>query len=162
MQNIILIFIHLGAAAIALGTLIFGIIVLRPAIKKKHDGGTPNENSVELTLMDFLAPTVLACVFVLIVTGVYYLLVNYTDQVNLKEGYYNIFGMKMIFVVATLGLTIYQTFVLRSRISDLDLRPENKKIIPATLSGMLNVGYISLWTLVTAIFFGVYLARYSS
>ena len=160
MQNVILIFIHVSAAAIALGALIFGIIVLRPAIKKKHDGKTPNESSVELTLMDLLAPTVLACVFVLIVTGVYYLLVNYTDQVNLKEGYYNIFGMKMIFVVVTLGLTVYQTFGLRSRISDLDLRPENKKLIPDTLSGMLNIGLISMWTLVVAIFFGVFLARY--
>jgi putative copper export protein len=159
MQNIILMFLHLGAAAIALGAMVFGAVIIRPVIKKGQEK-VPIEESFELKIMDLLAPTVLACVFVLIVTGVYYLLVNYTDQVNLKAGYYNIFGMKMLFVVATLGLSVYQTFGLRARISDLDLRPENKKQVPATLSSMVSNCYIVLWTLAIAIFFGVFLARY--
>ena len=152
-------FLHLSAAAIALGALVFGAFIIGPVIKKSEEK-VPEEDSLELKLMDRLAPTVLACVFVLIVTGVYYLLVNYTDQVNLKEGYYNIFGMKMLFAIATLGLSVYQTFGLRARISDLDLRPENKKQVPDTLNSMANIGNIVLWTLATAIFFGVFLARY--
>jgi len=159
MQNIILMFFHLSAAAIALGTIVFGALIIRPVIKKSEEKSSIEE-SLEHKLMDRLAPTVLACVFVLIVTGVYYLLVNYTDQVNLKEGYYNIFGMKMLFVVATLGLSVYQTFGLCARISDLDLRPENKKQVPETLSSMANTGHMILWTLILAIFFGVFLARY--
>ena len=159
MQNIILMFIHLGAASIAFGAIVFVIIIVRPVLKRSQEK-IPIEESVELKLLDLLAATVLACVFVLIITGVYYLLVNYTDQVNLKEGYYNIFGMKMLFVLATLGLSIYQAFGLRAKISDLDLRPENIQKVPSTLNSMVNNCYITIWTLVIAIFFGVFLGRY--
>tara|TARA_B100001123_G_scaffold386802_1_gene461563 strand:+ start:88 stop:567 length:480 start_codon:yes stop_codon:yes gene_type:complete len=159
MQNIILMFIHLIAAAVALGSIFFGILIIRPTIKKKEDKLLV-EDSLDLKLMDLLAPTVLTCVFVLIVSGIYYLLVNYTDQVDLKEGYYNIFGMKMLFVIATLALSVYQTFGLRSKVSDLDIRPEKKKEVPEVLISMANTGNMVLWTLIISIFFGVYLARY--
>ena len=63
MQNIILIFLHLGAAAVALGAMVFGTILAKPIIKKSQEK-VPIEESLELKLMDLLAPTVLACVYV--------------------------------------------------------------------------------------------------
>ena len=92
MQNSLLMFIHLMAAAIAMGATLFGVFIFLPVIRKGENRSRPNEDSLELKMMDRLAPSVLGCVFILIITGVYYLLVNYTDQVNLKPGYYNIFG----------------------------------------------------------------------
>ncbi len=102
----------------------------------------------------------MGCVLTLILTGVYFLLVNYTDQVNLKPGYYNIFGLKMIFVAITFAVSVYQTFALRPRISDLDLRPEKKKQVPVTLKSMLLMAQINLWVISIAIFFGVFLNRF--
>ena len=113
-----------------------------------------------IKVMDRLASLVMGCVFTLVITGVYYLLVNYTDQVNLKPGYYNIFGMKIFFAVAALGLSIYQTFALRPRITDLDLSPEDKKNLPNTLKSMLTVSQVNLWVISFAAFFGVFLNRF--
>ena len=59
----------------------------------------------------------------LVGSGVYYMMENYTEQVNLKEGYYNVLGIKLIFVVVAFLLSLYQTFGLRSKIAHLDLRP---------------------------------------
>ena len=160
MQNTILMFIHLMAAAIGVGSIVYGILLLLPAIRKLKGEDRAAENSFELKIMDILAPTVFTCLLTLILTGVYYLLVNYTEQVNLKPGYYNVFGMKMICVVAVFGLSVYQTFGLRSRISDLDLRPENKKRVPQTLDQMTTISQFSLWAIVLAIFFGVWMARF--
>jgi len=159
MQNVVLMFIHVMAAAVGVGSIAYSLF-LSMAAKKSPERNTPPERSLEYKMMDVLAPTVLACVFVLIGTGVYYLLENYTDQVNLKPGYYNVFGMKLLFVLAVFGLSLYQTFALRSRISELDLRPENKKLVPGTLETMAAVSRYLLVTLATAMFFGVWLARY--
>ncbi|MFQ5672886.1 MAG: hypothetical protein ACE5G9_07320 [Nitrospinales bacterium] len=159
MQNIILMFIHVMAAAVGVGSIAY-CLFLSAAARKAPERDTPPEQSLEYKMMDVLAPTVLACVFVLIGTGVYYLLENYTDQVNLKPGYYNVFGMKLLFVLAVFGLSLYQTFGLRSRISDLDLRPESKKLVAGTLETMAAVSRYLLVTLATAAFFGIWLARY--
>lgn len=159
MQNTILIFTHLMAAATALGATAFSILLLS-TVKKLENPQTPPENSIEIKIMDILAPTVFACLLALIGTGVYYLLENYAGQVNLKPGYYNIFGMKMLFAVAAFGLSIYNMFALRPRISDLDLRPENKKLVPETLKTMATVGQANLWALMLALFFGVWLTRF--
>ena len=134
--------------------------ILLTSANDTQDKNTSPENSLEYKMMDILAPTVLVCVFVLVGTGVYYLLENYTNQVNLKPGYYNVFGMKMLFALAIFGLSVYQTFSLRSRISDLDLRPENNKQVPQTLSAMRMISQYLLCALAIAAFFGVWLARY--
>ena len=159
MQNALLIFLHLMAAAVAVGSSLFCLFILGPLIQKSESGNIPPEESLELKMLDRLAPTILSCVFTLIISGVYYLLVNYTNQVNLKEGYYSIFGMKMIFVVAALGMSVYLTFGLRTRISDLDLRPENKTLVPEILKSMHTIGQINFWVLCIAIFFGIFLNR---
>ena len=160
MQNALLVFIHMMAAAIALGSILFFVTMFLPVLKKNGLSGELSDHSLEMKIMDRLSSVVMGCVFTLIITGVYYLLVNYTDQVNLKPGYYNIFGMKMLFVVAALGLSVYQTFTLRPRITDLDLSPENKKNAPATLRSMLTVSQANLWVISFAAFFGVFLNRF--
>ena len=100
MQNTILMFIHVMAASAGVGAIVYSILLA--AADKTQDHNTSPENSQEYKMMDTLAPTILVCVFVLIGTGVLYLLENYTDQVNLKPGYYNVFGMKMLFAFAVL------------------------------------------------------------
>lgn len=160
MQNTILMFIHLMAAAIGLGSMVYCILLFLPALKKLQGHDVPVEDLPELKMMDILAPTVFVCLLMLIGTGIYYLQVNYTDQVNLKPGYNNILGVKMFFVAAAFGLSIYQTFGLRSRISDLDLTPENKELVPKTLKDMVRVTHFGLWATVFAAFLGVWLARY--
>ena len=160
MQNSLLIFIHLIAVAIAIGSTFFSIFILLPELRKSESLNQPIEDSLELKIMDRLAPTVLGCVFALIITGVYFLLINYTNQVNLRPGYFNIFGLKILFVIVALGLSVYQTFSLRPRILDLDLRPENKKRLPDTLGFMQTLSQLNLWIISFASFFGIFLSRF--
>ena len=160
LQNIILIFVHMMSAAVACGSMMFFILLLLPVFRKNEAPDIAPEESITIKVMDRLASLVMGCVFTLVITGVYYLLVNYTDQVNLKPGYYNIFGMKMLFAIGAMGLSVYQTFALRPRISDLDLSPEDKKNVPKTLKSMLTVSQVNLWVISIAAFFGIFLNRF--
>ena len=95
MQNNIIIFIHLLAAVIAIGGSIYSLLIYLPTAEKDQKGR--DENSPSYKILDLLAPTVFACLLILVGSGVYFLLVNYTAQTGLKPGYYNLFGIKMIF-----------------------------------------------------------------
>ena len=110
--------------------------------------------------MDLLAPTVFTCLLLLIGSGVYYMMENYTEQVNLKDGYYNVLGIKLIFVVVAFLLSLYQTFGLRSKIANLDLRPERREEVRPTLEKMKYLGGLTMGAIVFAVFMGVYLVRY--
>ena len=85
---------------------------------------------------------------------------NYTDQVNLKPGYYNLFGIKMVSAIIAFFLSAYQTFGLRSRVDNLDLLPENRKLVPEVLGKMNGLGKLTLAFLVLTLFLGVWLARF--
>lgn len=160
MDNNILIFIHLMAAAVAVGSLAFCLLALLPAAAKLPEQKIPLEHSITYKALDILAPTVMAALLALIGTGIYFLLTNYTRQVDLAPGYYNLFGVKMVFVIIALFLSIYQAFTLRPQISDLDLSPENRKLVPATLKKMKTLSQVTLATLSVAVFLGIWLARY--
>jgi uncharacterized membrane protein len=160
MENNILIFIHLMAAAVAVGSLVFCLLALLPAAEKLPDQKIPVEYSISYKALDILAPTVMAALLVLIGTGIYFLLTNYTRQVDLAPGYYNLFGVKMVFVIIALFLSIYQAFTLRPQISDLDLSPESRKIVPSTLKKMKTLSQVTLATLSVAVFLGLWLARF--
>jgi uncharacterized membrane protein len=160
MENNILIFIHLMAAAVAVGSLVFCLLALLPAAEKLPEQKIPVEYSISYKALDILAPTVMAALLVLIGTGIYFLLTNYTRQVDLAPGYYNLFGVKMVFVIAALFLSIYQTFTLRPQISDLDLSPENRKLVPATQKKMKTLSQVTLAALSVAVFLGLWLARF--
>ena len=159
MGNSIIIFIHLVGAAVGLGATVF-CMLLWPRLNALESGKELDENSVTYKVMDLLMPTVFVCVLVLVGSGIYYLMENYTDQVNLKDGYYNILGIKLVFVVVTFFLSVYTTFGLRARIAHLDLRPENKKLVRPTLDTMKIMNQVTLGTLGFAVFLGVYLARF--
>ena len=159
MSNSIIIFIHLVGAAVGLGASVF-CLLLWPRLNAMEAEKTLDENSITYKIMDLLAPTVFVSVLVLVGTGIYYLMENYTDQVNLKDGYYNILGIKLVFVVVTFFLSVYATFGLRARIAHLDLRPENKKLVRPTLDTMKIMNQVMLGTLGFAVFLGVYLARF--
>jgi hypothetical protein len=125
MTNVIIIFIHLLAAGVALGSLIYSLKIYLPVVEK---GQTErDENSPAYKTLDLMAPTVFASLLMLIGSGVYYLLENYSAQVGLKPGYYNLFGIKMVFVAGSFFTSMYVTFSLRIQKSDLDLSPQNKK-----------------------------------
>ena len=121
MTNNIIIFIHLIAAAIAIGSMVFSIILLLPSTDKVPAQQELEEFSIPYKTVELLAPTVFTCLLILIGTGIYYLLENYTGQMALKPGYYNLFGLKLICVVVAFFLSIYQTFNLRARIANLYL-----------------------------------------
>jgi putative copper export protein len=159
MENNILIFIHLLAAAIGLGSTAYCVLLLLPALEKQSSGKAPDETSARYKALDILSPTVFTAVLTLIGTGIIYLMENYTSQVNLKPGYYNLFGLKMASVAAVFFLSAYQTFGLRSRIAHLDLRPENRKLTPRTLQQMTSFGKLILGFFALAVFLGVCLAR---
>ncbi|OGW28813.1 MAG: hypothetical protein A3K09_06830 [Nitrospinae bacterium RIFCSPLOWO2_12_FULL_47_7] len=159
MENNILIFIHLLAATIGVGGTTYCILLLLPVLEKQNPGKVLDENSARYKALDILSPAVFTSVLILVGTGIIYLMENYTSQVNLKQGYYNLFGVKMISVVIVFFLSAYQTFGLRSRISNLDLRPENRKLVPHTLQQMTNLGKLILGFFVLTIFLGVCLAR---
>ena len=118
------------AAAIAVGSMVFVVFLLLPSIEKLPEQKGPEEHSTQYKSLEQLAPTVFASLLALVGTGIYYLLENYTAQVELKPGYYDLFGVKLICVAAAFFLSIYQTFSLRARIAHLDLSPENRKFVP--------------------------------
>ena len=160
MTDTIIMFVHLMAAVVAAGSSIFGLVLLWPRIFNPQTDETLDENSAPYKMIDLLAPTVFTCLLLLIGSGVYYMMENYTEQVNLKEGYYNLLGIKLIFVVVAFLLSLYQTFGLRSKIAHLDLRPENRKWVRPTLEKMKYFGGITLGAIVFAVFMGIYMARY--
>lgn len=160
MENILIIFIHLMAAAVGTGSLVYSLLVLLPAVEKLPQQKVPEEQSVLYKTLEVLAPTVFVSLLVLVGSGIYYLMVNYTRQVDLTAGYYNIFGVKMVFVVAAIFLSIYQTFTLRGKISDLDLRPENRELVPATLDKMRTLSKLTLTAITATVLLGVWLARF--
>lgn len=148
------------AAGICVGSSIYCLLLVLPALEKLSSDDSFDETSPIYQAMDFLAPTVFTCVVVLLGSGIYYLMENYTDQVNLKEGYYNLLGVKMVFVAVALGLSAYQLFGLRPSIANLDLAPEKRKGVPAVLKKMKILGQVILWTVILAMFLGVWLARF--
>lgn len=158
MTNVIIMFIHLLAAGVAVGSLIYSLLVYLPVVEKKIEDR--DENSPSYKILDLLAPTVFASILILIGTGVYFLLENYSAQVGLKPGYYNLFGVKMVFVAAAFFSSMYVTFSLRIQISDLDLSPGNKKLVPQTLKKMIGLSRMTMWTVVITVFLGIWLARY--
>ena len=160
MTDSIIMFVHLMAAAVAVGGGVFGLVLLWPRIFSAGDEAVLDEHEASYKVMDLLAPTVFTCLLLLIGSGVYYMMENYTEQVNLKEGYYNVLGIKLIFVVVAFLLSLYQTFGLRSRIAHLDLRPENREQVKPTLEKMKYFGSITLAAIICAVFMGIYLARY--
>ena len=160
MTNNIIIFIHLMAAAIAIGSMVFSVILLLPSREKVSAQQESEEFSTPYKLVELLAPTVFICLLILVGTGVYYLLENYTGQMGLKPGYYNLFGLKLICVVIAFFLSIYQTFNLRARIANLDLSPENRKIVPETIQQIKKTTVLALIVFSLAVFFGIWLARF--
>jgi uncharacterized membrane protein len=158
MTNVIIIFIHLLAAAVALGSLIYCLKVYLPVVEK--DQKERNENSPAYKILDLMAPTVFASLLILIGSGVYYLLENYSAQVGLKPGYYNLFGIKIVFVAGALFTSMYVTFSLRINISDLDLSPQNKKSVPETLRKIVSLSRLTMWMISIAMFLGIWLAKY--
>ena len=146
------------AAVIAIGGSIYCLLIYLPLSEKdKKEFG---ENSPSYRIMDHLAPTVFASLLVLIGTGIYFLLVNYTAQTGLKPGYYNLFGLKMIFVAGAFFVSMYSTFSLRVQISDLDLNPKNKVLVPKTLKKMIGLSRMILALMTIALFIGIWLARF--
>ena len=158
MTNVIIIFIHLSAAGVALGSLVFCLKIYLPMVEDKKV--EHNENSPSYKVLDLLTPTVFACMLALVGTGVYFLLENYSAQVGLKPGYYNLFGIKMVFVAGAFFASMYSAFSLRIHISDLDLNPGNKKLVPQTLKKMIGLSKMTLWMVAIATFLGIWLARY--
>ena len=160
MENIIIIFIHLMAAGIGLGSLVYCILLLQPVMDKLPQTKTAEEHSFAYKSLEVLSPTVFVSLLVLVGTGIYHLMANYTRQVELAEGYYNLFGVKMLFVIAALFLSIYQTFTLKTKIANLDLAPENREQVAATLNKMRLISRLTLASLSIAILLGVWLARF--
>ncbi|MEE9257933.1 MAG: hypothetical protein V3U37_00195 [Nitrospinaceae bacterium] len=160
MHNSIIILIHLMAAAVAIGGSAFCLLLFLPAMEKLPPQNTPEEHSVAYKTMEILSPTVFACLLILIGSGVYYLLSNYTAQYGFEGNYFNLFGIKMLFAAAAFILSIYQAFFLRARISDLDLKPEARELVPATLRKMRTLTGINLGLITIALFLGIWLARF--
>ena len=148
------------AAAIAIGSMVFSVILLLPSLEKIPAQQNSEEFSFSYKLIDLLAPTVFTSLLILIGTGVYYLLENYTGQMGLKPGYYNLFGMKLVCVIAAFFFFFYQTFSLRARIANLDLSPENRKIVPKTIQQIKKTTILILIVFSLAVFFGIWLARF--
>ena len=158
MQNNIIIFIHLLAATVAIGGSIYSLLIYLPTAEKDQKGR--DENSPSYKILDLLAPTVFASMLILVGSGVYFLLVNYTAQTGLKPGYYNLFGIKMIFAVGAFFISMYLAFSLRIQISDLDLNPKNKALVPATLKKMIGLSRMTLALMTITLFLGIWLARF--
>ena len=158
MQNNIIIFIHLLAAIVAIGGSIYSLLIYLPTAEKDQKGR--DENSPSYKILDLLAPTVFASMLILVGSGVYFLLVNYTAQTGLKPGYYNLFGIKMIFAAGAFFISMYLAFSLRVQISDLDLNPKNKALVPATLKKMIGLSRMTLALMTITLFLGIWLARF--
>ena len=146
------------AAVIAIGGSVFCLLIYLPLSEK--DKKQCDENSPSYKILDHLAPTVFANLLVLVGTGIYFLLVNYTAQTGLKPGYYNLFGIKMLFVAGAFFVSMYLTFSLRVQISDLDLNPKNKVLVPETLKKMMGLSRMILALMTIALFLGIWLARF--
>ena len=146
------------AAATAIGGSIYSLLIYLPTAEKDLQGR--DENSPSYKILNMLAPTVFACLLILVGTGIYFLLVNYTNQTGLKPGYYNLFGIKMLFALAAFFLSMYLAFSLRIQISDLDLNPKNKALVPATLKKMIGLSRMTLALMTISLFLGLWLARY--
>ena len=146
------------AAVIAIGGSVYCLLIYLPLSEK--DKKERDENSPSYKILDQLAPTVFASLLVLVGTGIYFLLVNYTAQTGLKPGYYNLFGIKMIFVAGAFFVSMYLTFSLRVQISDLDLNPKNKVLVPKTLKKMIGLSRMILMLMTIALFIGIWLARF--
>ena len=147
-------------AAIAIGSMVFTVTLLLPSMEKLPKQNGLEEYSISYKSMELLAPTVFVCLLTLIGTGVYFLLENYTEQVELKAGYYDIFGIKLVFVVVAFFLSIYQTFNLRSRIANLDLSPENRELVTETIQKMKTITKFTLGAFSLAVFFGIWMANF--
>ena len=158
MENNFIIFLHLMAAVIAIGSSIYSLLIYLPVAERNQK--ERDENSPSYKILDHLAPTVFASLLVLVGTGVYFLLVNYTAQTGLKPGYYNLFGIKMIFVAAAFFISMYLAFSLRVQISDLDLNPKNKALVPEIIKKMIGLSRMTLVLMIIALFLGVWLARF--
>ncbi|MBT5549099.1 MAG: hypothetical protein HOJ79_01345 [Nitrospina sp.] len=158
MTNVIIIFIHLLAAGVALGSLIYCLMIYLPVVEKGIK--ERDENSPSYKILDLLAPTTFASILMLIGSGVYFLLENYSAQVGLKAGYYNLFGIKMVIVAGAFFTSMYMSFSLRIQISDLDLNPGNKKLVPQTLKKIMGLCKMALWLIAIATFLGIWLARF--
>ena len=146
------------AAVVAIGSSVFSLLIYLPAAERNQK--ERDENSPSYQVLGHLAPTVFASLLVLVGTGVYFLLVNYTSQTGLKPGYYNLFGIKMIFVAGAFFICMYLAFSLRTQISDLDLNPKNKALVPETLKKMIDLSRMTLVLMTIALFLGIWLARF--
>ncbi len=160
MQNNVIIFIHIMAAGVCVGSSIYCLYLVLPQLEKSDSEGSLDENSAAYKMMDILVPTIFASVTVIAASGIYYLMANYSDQVNLKDGYYNLFGVKMIFAIAAFCISVYLMFGLRPGIENIDLTPEKRNLLPSALKKMKKIGQINLWTVTATIFLGVWLARF--
>ena len=158
MENNFIIFLHLMAAVVAIGSSIYSLLIYLPAAERNQK--ERDENSASYKILDHLAPTVFASLLVLVGTGVYFLLVNYTAQTGLKPGYYNLFGIKMLFVAVAFFISMYVAFSLRVQISDLDLNPKNKVLVPGIIKKMIGLSRMTLALMIIALFLGVWLARF--
>ena len=146
------------AAVVAIGSSIYSLLIYLPVAERNHK--ERDENSPSYKILDHLAPTVFASLLVLVGTGVYFLLVNYTAQTGLKPGYYNLFGIKMLFVAVAFFISMYVAFSLRVQISDLDLNPKNKALVPGIIKKMIGLSRMTLALMIIALFLGVWLARF--
>jgi len=160
MTDSIIIFVHLMSAAVGVGASVYCLFLLLPRIDKQEQDQELDEHAMSYRVMEILVPTVFVSLLLLVGSGVYFLMENYTEQVNLKDGYYNILGMKLIFVVAAFLLSVYLTFGLRPRIANLDLNPENRKRVRPTLDTMRMLSQFILITVTFAVFMGIYLTRF--
>jgi uncharacterized membrane protein len=158
MENNFIIFLHLMAAVIAIGSSIYSLLIYLPVAERNQK--ERDENSPSYKILDHLAPTVFASLLVLVGTGIYFLLVNYTAQTGLKPGYYNLFGIKMLFVAVAFFISMYVAFSLRVQISDLDLNPKNKALVPGIIKKMIGLSRMTLALMIIALFLGVWLARF--
>lgn len=160
MQNNIIIFVHLIAAGVWVGSSVYCLLLVMPKLGKPGSKEPQDEHSAAYKMMDTLVPTIFVCAAILAASGVYFLMANYTDQVNLKDGYYNLFGAKMVFALIAFGISVYLMFGLRPSIENIDLSPGKRKLIPAVLKKMKTLGRMNLWAVTLTIFLGVWLARF--
>ena len=159
-ENIIIIFIHLMAAAVALGSLVYCLMFFLPALAKGPSAKNPVEQSADYKALETLSPTVFVALLTLIGSGLYFLLANYSDSKDYAEGYYNLFGVKMVLVAVAFFISIYQTFTLKNQISNLDINPENRNNVPAVLEKIKTMSRVSLGVISVATFLGIWLARF--
>ena len=160
MTDSIIMFIHIMSASVGVGASVYCLFLLLPRVDIMEKGQDLDENALSYKIVELLVPTVFVCLLLLVGSGIYYLMENYTEQVNLKDGYYNIFGFKLIFAVGAFLLSVYLTFAVKPRIAHLDLKPEDRKLVRPTLDTLRMLSQVTLGAIVFAVFLGIYLARY--